>query len=137
MFVPSAESDSVCSSHDVNRKMSSTLNVPDVPEKPMTIFECVPKKSVVPKYFDVSENNNITTDDEKFQAPPRPVQNFSSPLEAERKFSHTHKRDAQNQPRRISPKITADEPKILWGFPGNQRVLKKAPPTRAHNRALR
>ena len=115
MFVSSAESASVCSSHDVKRK-SREVPVP----KNGAAYACVPKS--VPNLFDdVSENKNTRTDNNKkvlfprkTGAPPRP-----SP-----------KNDAEN-PTRILP-FSADEPtKSLWGFPGNQRVLKNALPTRA------
>ena len=85
-------------------------------------YTCVPKN--VPSLFDdVSENKNIRTDDKKVLfprktgAPPRPSKN-----------------DAEN-PTRILRIFSADEQdKSLWGFPGNQRVLKNAPPTRAQMR---
>ena len=92
VFVPSPESASVCSSYDVF--------CAKVPVSKSCVAE-VPK-AVVPNCFVVSENNNIRTDDGKFQAPLR--KNFHPSPAAPPFFPP--KNDAQN------PRIfSADEPK--------------------------
>ena len=83
------------------------------------------------KLFDDVSENKIRTDDEKFQGPPVKPKNF------------TFFRPGGNlqAPSPFPSPLSADEPRQNpLGVPGNQRVLKKAPPTRARDikrRALR
>ena len=125
VIVRSAESASVCSSHDVFREKSLNVNAPPfVPVKPRSSDAYFPRE--VPKSFDdVSEKKTIRTGDEKFQVPPFSQQeNFQSLLNQNQKdmrriqnaFLETLRLTSQQKP---------------LGVSGNQRVLKNAPLTRA------